>query len=81
MSAHQRDRIDEGGLTLGIPGARTQGNRAFLPQQPGGESNPGEQSQQQRRGARDSLVGPLALSLYSKVGAYLLEGDLDAPAQ
>ena len=81
MPPHQRDRIDESGLTLRIPGARTQGNRAFVPQQPGGERNPGEQSQQQWRGAGDGSVRPLALSLHSEVGAHLLEGDLDAPAQ
>ena len=80
MPPHQRNGIDESGVTLGIPGARTQGNRAFLPQQPGCERNPGEQSQQQWRGARNSLVGPLALSLHTKVCAHLLEGDFDAPA-
>ena len=47
---------------------------------PGGERNPGEHSQQQWCGARNSLVGPLALSLRPEVGTHLLEGDLDAPA-
>ena len=78
---HQRNGVAESGFALGILGARTRGNRAFLPQQPGCERNPGEYSQQQRSGAGDGLVGPLALSLHAKVSAHLLEGNLDAPAQ
>ena len=52
-----------------------------MPQQPGGERDPGEQPQQKWRCARDSFVRPLALSLHPEVRANLPEGDLDAPAR
>ena len=52
-----------------------------MPQQPGGERDPGEQPQQKWRCARDSFVRPLALSLHPEVRTNLPEGDLDAPAR
>src|SRR3954451_17006540 len=44
------------------------------------ERDEGEQAEQGRGGASDSLIGPLALGLDAEVAADLGEGDLHAPA-
>ncbi len=46
----------------------------------GPEGDEGEQGEQGGGGARDSLIGPLALGLDAEVAADFGEGDLGAPA-
>ena len=43
-----------------------------------GQGSPGEEAQQDGRGASDGQVGPLALGLQAQMCADLLEGDISA---
>ena len=47
----------------------------------GGQGGPGEEPQQDRSGACDGQVGPLALGLDAQVGSHLLKGNFQLPAQ
>ncbi len=47
----------------------------------GGQGGPGEEAQEDGRGASDGEVRPLALGLHSQVGPHLLESDLQLPTQ
>ena len=44
------------------------------------ESDDGEQAEQDRCGAQDRLIRPLALGFDAEMGAGFLEGDFDLPA-
>ena len=57
------------------------GRGSLLPQQMGRQGGPGEEPHQDRRGASDGLIRPLALGLHAQMRPHLLEGDLQLPAQ
>ena len=50
-------------------------------QRVGGQGGPRKETQQGGGGTGDGRVGPLALGLDAQVGAHLLKGDLQLPAQ
>ena len=72
-----------------VPGGLALGHGVSFLQRVGGQCGPGEEPQQDRRGAGDGQVGPLALGLHAQVGPhllkepapYLIRGDLQLPAQ
>ena len=47
----------------------------------GGQGGPGEETQQDGRGAGDGQVGPLTLGFHAQMGSHLLKGDFQLPAQ
>ena len=81
MAAHQGDGIHEGRRRLGVPSRCAMGRGSLLPQQMGRQGGPGEEPHQDRRGASDGLIRPLALGLHAQMRPHLLEGDLQLPAQ
>ena len=81
VAAHQGDGVDEGRRRFVVPGRSTLDHGVAFLQRVGGQGDPGKESQQDRRGAGDGQVGPLALGLHAQMGPHLLKSDLQLPAQ
>ena len=81
MAAHQGDSVHEGRRRLVVPGCGALGHGVPLLQRVGGQGDPGEEPQQDGRGAGDGQVRPLALGLHAQVGPHLLKGALQLPKQ
>ena len=81
MASHQGNGVHEGRRRLVIPSGLALGHRVSFLQRVGGQGDPGEDSQQDGRGAGDGQVGPLALGFQAQVGPHLLKGNFQLPAQ
>src|SRR6266436_2518572 len=79
FAAHGGDGVAEGEDCFWIPsdGSRFELSRFGEVVCP--ERDDGEQSEQSRSGAKDRLVGPLALGFDAEMSAHFLEGDFDLP--
>ena len=81
VAAHQGQGVGESGLGFGVPGCGPTGHGFRFLQLVGGQGYPGEEAQQDWRGAGDGPVGPLALGLHTQVGADFSEGYFQLPTQ
>ena len=73
VAPHQGNGLHEGRRRLVIPSGLALGHGVSFLQRVGGQSDPGEDSQQDGRGAGDGQVGPLALGFHAQVGPHLLK--------
>jgi hypothetical protein len=80
MLAYQGQTIRERRLSLVIPGGHWERNLAIVAQPQGQQGDEREQSEQDRGGASNRLVRPLALGFQPELGSPLRKGDLDRPA-
>ena len=81
MASRQGDGVHEGWRRLVVLGGFTLGDGMMFLQGVGGQGGPGEETQQDGRGAGDGQVRPLALGLHAQMGPDLMEGDFQLPAQ
>ena len=81
MASHQGDGVDGSRRWFVVPSGPAPNAGPLLLQRVGGQDGKGEEAQQYGRGAGDGKVGPLALGLHTEVGAHLLKGDFQLPAQ
>src|SRR4029450_5610499 len=80
MPAYQGQAIRECRLSLVIPRRDGYWDLPIVAQSQGQQGDEREQSQQDRGGARNGLVRPLALGFEPEPGAPLFTGDRDRPA-
>ena len=81
VAPRQGDGVHEGRRRFVVPSSSAVGHGVAFLQRVGGQGGPGKEAQQDRRGAGDGPVGPLALGLHAQVGPHLLKGDLQLLAQ
>jgi hypothetical protein len=77
MPSYQCQTVGERRLALAIPGGHGHRDVPVLAQRQGQDGDEREQGQQNRGGAGDGLVRPLALGLQPQMGAGLLTRHLD----
>src|SRR6266704_4316156 len=79
FAAHGRDGVAEGEDCFWIPSGGSRFELSRFGEVVCPERDDGEQSEQNRSGAKDRLVGPLALGFDAEMSAHFLEGDFDLP--
>jgi hypothetical protein len=79
LAADGRDGIAKGEDCFWIPGGGSRFELARFCEIVRPERDNGEQAEQNRGGAEDRLVGPLALGFDAEMSAHFLKGDFELP--